>query len=171
MNLSFISRNTNQMHPSIFPKERLNIFFQPHFENGCSRNWKLTLKAGIVGRCVYFGELFPIIQIFWLLTTDKETKHRLASTNHYTYSETIEACNRCHIYVISTGLGLSQVYIWRTNKLPPVFQPSIGVRPMPTERTQHNAMMPFALCPVTRLLYLNGWAEQNDTVFYLIALW
>lgn len=36
----------------------------------------------------------------------------------------------------------------------PLFQPSIGVRPMPAERTQHRAMMPFALGPVTRLLYL-----------------
>ncbi|TNN70759.1 hypothetical protein EYF80_019042 [Liparis tanakae] len=36
--------------------------------------------------------------------------------------------------------------------------PSIGVRPMPTERSQHRVMTLFALCPVTRLLYLKAMA-------------
>lgn len=49
----------------------------------------------------------------------------------------------------------SRVHV-RPHFLLPVFQPSMGVRPMPAERIQHKAMMPFALCPVTRLLYLEG---------------
>lgn len=57
--------------------------------------------------------------------------------------------------------------------LSPVFQPSIGVRPMPTERTQHKVMMAFALCPVTRLVYLKrlrGWTCQRNTHTGLASL-
>jgi len=54
--------------------------------------------------------------------------------------------------------------------LSPLFQPSIGVRPMPTERTQHSVMTLFALCPVTRLLYLKGGAEHNHTSVVLSML-
>lgn len=48
--------------------------------------------------------------------------------------------------------------------LSPVFQPISGVMPIAADKVQHSAMMHFALSPVTRLLYLNGWTEHKDTL-------
>lgn len=89
------------------------------------------------------------------------------------YAIAIRYVTQPHLW-FSTGLGQNFLrhYKWTFAKinLPPLdlFQPSIGVRPMPIERIQQSAMMPFALRPVTTLLYLKG-AQHNNTLGLVVV--
>lgn len=60
--------------------------------------------------------------------------------------------------MVTTFSNRHSVIPWGQELLVPaatrLFQPSMGVKPMTTESIQHIAMMPLALWPVTRLLYL-----------------
>lgn len=122
------------------------------FENGCSGKRMMRLK-GVLGLNVWRG-----VSLTVAISHNSNVQAWKANSQW----------NKCepklqHVTFFCCPTGFGKNLLMHIN-LPPLFQPSIGVRPMPTERIQHSAMMPFALVPVTRLLYLKCRAEHIKTL-------